>query len=132
MGAIVSAQKLRNADTFSKSDPYCVCSTFGSSTDAQKRFEVSRTPVIQDELNPKWKHTFKMSCKEEDSLLFQVWDEDPVYDDLLGQAIITHDEFYDNGFNQEVTLTDGKGNKTNSKLKLWIYPWSRRDERKKA
>lgn len=48
----LSGRNLRNADILSKSDPYCLVSIKES---WQNRFfEIARTEVIKDTLNPEW------------------------------------------------------------------------------
>lgn len=81
----LSCQNLINADVLSKSDPYCVVHMKEPWQD--KFFELGRTEVIQDNLNPEWLKKFLINYNFEtiQKLRFIVWDEDVSgKDDLLG------------------------------------------------
>jgi len=79
---------LRNADNcfgMGKSDPYCTCQVVGTTQRSSKM----KTRVINDDLNPVWNHTQTIIGDLGDSLLFQVYDDDPgPVDGFLGK--VTH------------------------------------------
>lgn len=81
----LSCQNLINADVLSKSDPYCVVHMKEPWQD--KFFEIGRTEVIADNLNPEWVKKFLVNYNFEtiQKMRFVVWDEDiNGKDDLLG------------------------------------------------
>ena len=94
---------LANLDgAWGKSDPYLVFSRFN---DDGSRVEIARTPVIQDDLNPKWPPihiSLKALCDNDQSALFRIecWDSDassadPLsfnHDDLIGFIDTTVDQ----------------------------------------
>jgi Ca2+-dependent lipid-binding protein len=73
----ISCQKLRNLDTFSKSDPFVVLYT--ESTPGQWK-ESGRTEIIDDNLNPEFSKKFEMTYRFEtqQKLKFEVYDSDSV------------------------------------------------------
>eukprot|EP00943_MAST-04B_sp_MAST-4B-sp1_P002548 g2548.t1 len=90
---IVMATGIKKADTFGKSDAYCVISL-----DQEK---VDKTNTIRNSLDPEWYQTFQITIaeevyeKEEDfSLKFEIYDYDAIgADDFLGLHELKHDEF---------------------------------------
>jgi len=96
---IVEAQNLKNADMFSKSDPYVVFQIFDKTV---------KTRVIQNDLNPKWGTRFTVVIayphKQEVTIKFKIMDEDILKDDYLGQVTLhlsslkTHKEVIDQWF----------------------------------
>jgi len=115
----LSAQGLRNADWIGKSDPYVICEV------PQKPNTKIQTNVIMDNLEPEWNEELEMPeyC-EGDSLCFTVKDKDPSKsDDYLGTFTMKPDQFYDDGFDGEVNLTDTgkKAGQSESVLKLKIF-----------
>lgn len=72
----LSGRGLRNADILSKSDPYCIVSM---KEPWQNRFyEIERTEVIKDSLNPEWVKKLILSYNFEtiQKLRFEIRDED--------------------------------------------------------
>lgn len=81
----LSAQNLINADVLSKSDPYCVIQMKESWQ--EKYFEIGRTEIIKDNLNPEWVKKFEINFNFEtvQKLRFEVWDQDTNGNDFLGE-----------------------------------------------
>ncbi|XP_074263219.1 calcium-dependent lipid-binding protein-like [Silene latifolia] len=75
---IVKANDLQNKDLVGKSDPYAVIYI-------RPRFKV-KTKVVDDNLNPFWNETFDVIVQDQEtqSLIIQVFDKDPGYDQKLG------------------------------------------------
>mmetsp|Transcript_108260 Transcript_108260/g.302522 ORF Transcript_108260/g.302522 Transcript_108260/m.302522 type:complete len:599 (+) Transcript_108260:46-1842(+) len=106
--AIIRAGQLRNMDEITHSDPYCLCTIPGKLPLAGK--SRLKTTVITDELDPVWNFRDIMPGYEVgDSLQFEVFDEDIGGDELIGMARLSHEDFYPNGFQGELSLTDKKG-----------------------
>lgn len=80
----LSCRNLINADTFSKSDPYCIVYMKESWQD--RYFEYGRTEKIDDNLNPEWVKNFVINYNFEtvQRMKFEVWDVDPDGQDFLG------------------------------------------------
>jgi len=92
MVTVVCARNLRNADFVGKSDPYCVCNISGK-PDCKLQ-----TPMIKDELNPKWNYTAQIANFEKgDCMNVTIYDEDLGGDDLLGRCTVMYDEFMPKG-----------------------------------
>jgi len=85
---IVGAQGLRNADKYSKSDPYCTCEVRGKPSTKFK------TRVIENNLEPIWNHVADITgFVEGDTLIFRVFDKDWLTkDDPLGCAMLKLDQ----------------------------------------
>ena len=85
----LSARNLLNKDILSKSDPFCIVSMKDSWQD--KFYEIGKTEIIQDNLNPEWIKKFILNYNFEivQRLRFEVWDADPTGKDFLGRLEIT-------------------------------------------
>ncbi|KAK7102331.1 copine-8-like [Littorina saxatilis] len=72
----VSCRNLRDCDVMSKSDPMCVL--FQKDARSEKYFEVGRSEIIQDNLNPDFAKKFVMSYffEESQKLKFEIYDVD--------------------------------------------------------
>lgn len=81
----LSAQNLINADVLSKSDPYCIIKMKEPWQD--KYYEIGRTEIIKDNLNPEWVKKFLINFNFEtvQKMRFEVWDEDLNGHDFLGE-----------------------------------------------
>mmetsp|Transcript_14699 Transcript_14699/g.46232 ORF Transcript_14699/g.46232 Transcript_14699/m.46232 type:complete len:374 (-) Transcript_14699:369-1490(-) len=105
--SIVGAKGLRDADWLpgsGKSDAYCVLRIHGQ--------EVFRTQVIADSVEPLWKEqVYVWEWTDSDKGLdFEVYDEDLVSSDTLGQVFLPASDFMEKGFNNDVKLNDaGRG-----------------------
>jgi len=87
MVTIVGARNLRNADFVGYSDPYCV-GWIPNKPDCRLQ-----TPMIKDDLNPKWDYTGQIANFDRgDVLNFTVYDEDVGSKDLLGRCMVRFDE----------------------------------------
>ncbi|KAH6767442.1 Calcium-dependent lipid-binding family protein [Perilla frutescens var. hirtella] len=77
---VVKANELKNMEFVGKSDPYVV-------GHVRPLFKV-KTNVKDNNLNPVWNETFELiaECKETQSLIFEVFDEDIGNDKRLGVA----------------------------------------------
>ena len=94
---VVSASELKKADTFGKSDPYCVV----LSNDAI----VGKTPVVKKTLDPEWNEEFEITLKEDDngdvdiaseSIRFEIFDKDIIGShDFLGLYQISNQSISD-------------------------------------
>jgi len=85
---IVSASKLPNADLFDVSDPYVIVK------DTQSKRELCKTPVVHNDLNPKWSFEAVVEIPKGADLLFSVFDSDTwSSDDLLGEALMPCKDF---------------------------------------
>lgn len=80
----ISCKNLINADIISKSDPYCSVST--KETWQDQYYEIARTEVIQDSLNPQWVKKLILNYNFEtiQKIKFEVRDEDLQGYDYLG------------------------------------------------
>lgn len=103
---IVSAKNVPSADLNGKSDPFCCVSVKG------KPYTMSRTRVIPKTLDPKWDEEFcdKFGYEEGESLLFEVYDDDPGEDaERLGHAELPAAEFHrPGGFDGKLPLVVDK------------------------
>jgi Ca2+-dependent lipid-binding protein len=89
---VISCKDLRNADTFSKSDPFVVMFT----ADGSGWREFGRTETIDDNLNPEFakKFTINYRFETQQKLKFEVYDSDSSSSDLsehdfLGRSLTT-------------------------------------------
>lgn len=80
----LSCRNLLNMDVLSKSDPYCIVSM--KEPWQERYFEVGRTEIIYDNLNPEWAKKFVLNFNFEtvQKMKFEVWDQDPDGQDFLG------------------------------------------------
>lgn len=80
----LSAKDLINADVLSKSDPFCIVQMKQSWQD--RFYEIGRTEIIKDNLNPQWVKKFLINFNFESvqKIRFEVWDQDPNGNDFLG------------------------------------------------
>eukprot|EP00420_Gonyaulax_spinifera_P011486 CAMPEP_0197938738 /NCGR_PEP_ID=MMETSP1439-20131203/118614_1 /TAXON_ID=66791 /ORGANISM="Gonyaulax spinifera, Strain CCMP409" /LENGTH=812 /DNA_ID=CAMNT_0043561819 /DNA_START=44 /DNA_END=2483 /DNA_ORIENTATION=+ len=104
---VLSAQNLYNSDGFlaGKSDPYCIVEVPGQ---PQMKFQ---TNTINNCLDPVWDFTGEIDgFMAGDTLEFQVWDSDtwPKSDQLLGKVALTANDFYPEGLEGELALTESK------------------------
>ena len=85
----LSAKNLLNKDIISKSDPFCVVSMKDSWQD--KFYQIGKTEIIQDNLNPEWVKKFILNYSFEtvQKLRFEIWDADPAGKDFLGRLETT-------------------------------------------
>jgi hypothetical protein len=74
----IACRHLINADTFSKSDPMVI--VYERNDWQDKYYEIGRTEMISDNLNPDFVKRFQLSYNFEtvQRLKFEVWDIDPV------------------------------------------------------
>lgn len=81
----ISCRNLLNLDITSKSDPFCIVKMKETWQDAY--FEVGRTEIIKDNLNPEWVKKFLINYSFEtvQKIKFEVWDVDPGQNDYLGE-----------------------------------------------
>lgn len=119
---VVSARGLANVDSFltGKSDPFCICKAIGLlNTCSETRF---RTPTIANNLNPNWNHVAEVGLTSNQTLRFEVWDDDlrPNRCTLLGTAQINSDEFIPDGFSGEVPLSGVSWAEGALKLKIEV------------
>mmetsp|Transcript_62171 Transcript_62171/g.180274 ORF Transcript_62171/g.180274 Transcript_62171/m.180274 type:complete len:524 (+) Transcript_62171:58-1629(+) len=120
---IVGAKNLPNADSFGKSDPFCVCEIVG---DKKSRFQ---TKVINDNCDPVWNHCVLLSgFGLNDKLRFEVWDKDTfAKNDLLGHIEIGRGKFVPYAFSGDLPLTPfgvGKAAPQQSTLRVHISVYS--------
>lgn len=96
----LSAENLINADVLSKSDPFCTVQM--KETWQDKFFEIGRTEIIKDNLNPEWVKKFEISYNFEtvQKMRFQIWDEDPNGNDFLGEYETTLADIVSNSGHQ--------------------------------
>lgn len=80
----LSARNLLNTDILSKSDPYCIVSM--KELWQNKYYEIARTEMIKDSLNPQWvKKVFvNYSFESIQRIRFEIRDEDVGVSDFLG------------------------------------------------
>lgn len=81
----LSCKNLLNLDLMSKSDPFCIVQMKESWQN--NFFEVGRTEMIDDNLNPEWVKKFILNYNFEtiQKIRFEVWDKDISGDDFLGE-----------------------------------------------
>lgn len=76
----------RDTEAFGKMDPYCLF---------QVQDQKAMTKVIIDAGKEcEWNETFTFHIKDGDKLKYQVWDEDPGTDDLVGEGFLTIGQYY--------------------------------------
>lgn len=93
----ISAKHLKNKDTFSKSDPFCVVSLQqGNSTHFE---EIGRTEVQNDCLDPKWSKTVQVDYffQQRQPITFTILDHDDSSPDKIGHAHTTLGELVGKG-----------------------------------
>lgn len=80
----LSCRNLINLDTFSKSDPYCLVLMKEPWQD--QYYEIARTEVIDDSLNPQWikKVLINYNFETIQKIRFEVLEKDVQNDDFLG------------------------------------------------
>lgn len=80
----LSCRNLINTDLLSKSDPFCIISMKESWQD--QYYEIARTEMIKDSLNPQWvrKAIVNYSFEAIQRIRFEVRDEDVTVSDFLG------------------------------------------------
>jgi len=116
---IISASDLRCADTFGKSDPYCVVQIPGKEN---SKFQTEYVPQNTD---PVWNEKFVVTDYETtDCLEFKVfdWDPWPKTHDFLGKVILNpqeHDFGFD-GFDGELVLQEAGDKQGLAKLKIRV------------
>ena len=84
----LSARNLKDKDTFSKSDPFCIVYLEGQ---GQRYVEVGRTVKRKNNLNPNWKETVTLDFffEQRQNLKFVVYDYDEHSPDELGSVFTT-------------------------------------------
>mmetsp|Transcript_25103 Transcript_25103/g.45676 ORF Transcript_25103/g.45676 Transcript_25103/m.45676 type:complete len:483 (+) Transcript_25103:86-1534(+) len=97
---IISAKGLASADWASKSDPYCQLQIGGSPVPKVK------TSAIRNTDDPKWHEAFEVVYEVGKDLVFAVQDKDVAKDDSLGTARLRHQEYFPDGFNGDLLLSD--------------------------
>mmetsp|Transcript_50790 Transcript_50790/g.110204 ORF Transcript_50790/g.110204 Transcript_50790/m.110204 type:complete len:136 (+) Transcript_50790:76-483(+) len=116
---IVSAKNLANKDSWPTgvSDPFCSVQLAG-----QEETKVS-TPVIDDDLNPKWNFSTVIEHDGKSDLWFTVCDSDLLGDDFLGQYVMRCAQVK-SGFSGDVPLVPGKKKvlKNDPTLTLKVVP----------
>jgi len=101
-----------NAQGLRKCDPYVICEV------PQKPNTKIQTRAINGNLDPEWNDELEMlEYCEGDSLCFTVKDKD----ESVGTYTMQPDQFYDDGFDGEVKLTDTGKEEGQSILKLKIF-----------
>lgn len=80
----ISARNLINTDLLSKSDPFCIVSIKEPWQD--QYYEIARTEMIKDSLNPQWvrKAIVNYSFEAIQRIRFEIRDEDVTVSDFLG------------------------------------------------
>jgi len=99
---VVDARSLRAADTFGKSDPYCVVQIPGKDTSKWQ------TRVIKKNCDPVWDEWGEVCDYDEgDDITFEIFDYDAVGDnDFLGRCTIPSEMFHPKGYTGHLMLTD--------------------------
>lgn len=92
----ISARKLKNADTFSKTDPFCIVSLKSANSSF---IQIGRTESIQNNLNPNWVTPIQLEYFFESSqdLQFTVFDEDQSSSENIGFCSTTLGEIVSKG-----------------------------------
>lgn len=107
------ATGLRDADTFGRSDPYCVCKV----SDGKRKVVAFQTDTVNGSVDPVWNHQATVEVfRPTQALLFEVYDDDSIKgfsirpDVLLGYATLSAGDFLGGGhFSYEMPLVDGDG-----------------------
>mmetsp|Transcript_6824 Transcript_6824/g.8125 ORF Transcript_6824/g.8125 Transcript_6824/m.8125 type:complete len:125 (-) Transcript_6824:1224-1598(-) len=84
----VSGRKLKNLDTFSKSDPICIL----YERHGGRWVKIGKTEQIKDNLNPNWRTSFTMNYyfEKKQELRFKIIDDDGAGEsDFLGETEAT-------------------------------------------
>ncbi|PKC01226.1 hypothetical protein RhiirA5_504732 [Rhizophagus irregularis] len=90
---IVEAKHLKDEDFAGKGDPYVKLILDANNSQSTK-------PKSGD-LNPEYNETFTFQIDGQKKLELEVWDKDPVKDDLIGKADIKLDKVFSSGHEEE-------------------------------
>ncbi|GBB94768.1 hypothetical protein RclHR1_02410014 [Rhizophagus clarus] len=90
---VVSAKNLKDEDFAGKGDPY-VKLILGKGTS-------QLTKPKSGDLNPEYNETFTFQVDDQKKLELEVWDKDPIKDDLIGKADIKLDKVFSSGHEDE-------------------------------
>lgn len=101
--SIVGAQDLANTNGSEVREVYCVCSLPGKK---KMRF---KTPVVPATRHPTFNFKHKFSeVGLGDALHFAVYEKDAVVDELLGNTVLEHEQFFPSGFDGGLELKHGE------------------------
>jgi len=110
---IEGASDLADKDWFSKSDPYVTCEL------KDKPKSRVKTATVLNDLNPQWNfEAAVLGYTTDDSLIFEIWDNDLGKDDYLGRCTLENAEFKKKKFTGDLELFDKKGGRFQGKLKI--------------
>lgn len=76
----VSASLTHDTETFSRMDPYVVCVINGQRQKTRTHHEGGK--------QPRWSDTLTFTVSNFSGMNVQVWDEDPMFDDLVGEGFV--------------------------------------------
>lgn len=110
-----SGKKLRDLDTFSKSDPYIVLFQVLQNGTKSK---IGRTETIQDNLNPDFEVSFPVEYffERDQKFYVEVYDDDGGKDDLIGVADFSLGEILGSIYNMKIYNLTFKKMKSAGKL----------------
>ena len=83
---VIGCRLTRDTELFGKMDPYCLLKTGDQKAMTSVKMDAGK--VCQ------WNETFTFYVKEDDVVKFQVWDEDPGSDDLVGESFLNVSSSY--------------------------------------
>lgn len=114
--SLIGARELRALDLGGKSDPYCTCKIQGHTETEIK------TRVMLNTLEPAWNHTEALrGCAEGDTVEFVVYDWDVSKEnDFMGRAILDFEEFFPEGFEGDLPLSDVSGRRATGTLTVKV------------
>merc|ERR1712100_916847 len=126
---VVSGTKLVAKDRNGKSDPFVIVrhtkqKLLGNGTETVK---AGKTPTIQKTLEPVWKSMLVLMVdSKSDTLCFEVWDEDKLGKDFMGQAVVPvpAKDCEKADYHLELKPRDGKNDKVSGSIWVKMYPCS--------
>ena len=77
---VIGCRLTRDTEIFGKMDPYCLLQTGDQKAMTSVKIDAGK--------KCEWNETFTFYVKQDDVLKFQVWDEDPGTDDLVGESFL--------------------------------------------
>lgn len=83
---VIGCRLTRDTELFGKMDPYCLLQT----GDQKAMTSIKKDAGKKCE----WNESFTFYVKQDDVIKFQVWDEDPGTDDLVGEGVLTVSSSY--------------------------------------
>ena len=111
---VIGCRLNHDTELFGKMDPYCLLQTGDQKAMTSVKMDAGK--VCQ------WNETFTFYVKEDDSVKFQVWDEDPCTDDLVGESFLNVSSSYVDKQSFSFALTYADKGAGELDLELQFFP----------